>query len=152
MLSAGEHAPDFELLDQDARPISLQGLLSSGPLLLFFYPADFTPICTREVCLFRDVYADLAGAGLSVAGVSPDRPESHGRFHGAQKLEYPLLSDPDKATIRAYGAAGPLGIVRRATFLIDPSKTIADSVVADLRLGRHEAFIRRAIELGAKRR
>ena len=147
MLTAGERAPDFELLDHDAQLVSLADLLAKGPLILFFYPADFTPVCTREVCLFRDAYSELAGAGLSVAGISADRTESHARFHAAQELDYPLLSDPDKKVIEAYGALGPLGIVRRATFLIDPSATIVDSVLADLRLSRHEAFMRRAMTI-----
>jgi peroxiredoxin Q/BCP len=146
MLSAGERAPDFRLLDHDARAISLGSLLQHGPLILYFYPADFTPVCTREACLFRDAYVELSAAGLAVAGVSPDTPKSHALFRAKHNINYPLLSDPEREAIGAYGVRGPLGIgVRRATFLIDTAGVIVSSVLADLRLSRHAEFMRAAL-------
>jgi peroxiredoxin Q/BCP len=146
MLKAGERAPSFALLDHASAPTSLDALLDRGPLILYFYPADFTPVCTREACLFRDAYAELGAAGLTVAGISPDTPQSHALFRAKHHIAYPLLSDPAKEVIAAYGVRGPLGFgVRRATFLIDAAGVIADAVLADLRLSRHEAFIRAAI-------
>jgi thioredoxin-dependent peroxiredoxin len=146
MLGAGDRAPDFVLLDETSSPTSLAGLLQHGPLLLYFYPADFTPVCTREACLFRDTYVELNAAGLNVAGISPDTPESHARFKQRHALNYPLLSDPAKEAIRAYGVAGPFGLgVRRATFLLDANGWVVDALLADLRVGRHEAFIRAAL-------
>lgn len=146
MLAPGQRAPDFILLDHAASATSLGTLLQPGPLILYFYPADFTPGCTREACLMRDAYAELNAAGLTVAGVSPDTPQAHALFRAKHGLNYPLLSDPEKEVIGAYGVRGPFGIgVRRATFLIDTRGMIVSAVLADLRLSRHEAFVRAAI-------
>jgi thioredoxin-dependent peroxiredoxin len=144
MLRAGDRAPDFTLPDQTGTPTSLGSLLRSGPLVLFFYPGDFTPICTREASMIRDAHADLATAGIGVAGISPDAPAVHAEFKERHALPYPLLSDGDRRVIAAYGVAGPLGLVRRATFLIDADGLIVDAVRADLRVGRHAALIARA--------
>jgi peroxiredoxin Q/BCP len=147
MLRPGDTAPDFSLTDQDGQTRTLAMLLADGPLLLFFYPADFTPVCTREACLFRDGYAELAAAGIVVAGVSPNDADSHARFRSRHALAYPLLADPDKQAVRAYGVDGPFGIgLRRASFLIDPDRTIRAAVRADLRLGPHAELMRQAIE------
>ena len=153
MLKPGTPAPDFELPDQDGRRRRLAGLLQRGPLILYFYPADFTPGCTREACDFRDLHARMLTAGLRVVGVSPQSPESHARFRDRHALPFTLLSDEGRTVIRAYDVAGPLGIgVRRATYLVDPRGHIADAVLADLRVGRHQAFVERAIEARESRR
>ena len=77
MLPIGGRAPEFTLPDQDDQSVSLSTLLRHGPLILYFYPADFTPGCTREACSIRDLHAELLQSGLDVAGVSPQTPESH---------------------------------------------------------------------------
>jgi peroxiredoxin Q/BCP len=147
MLAAGERAPDFVLPDQQGRSVALSSLLAAGPVVLFFYPGDFTPVCTREVCMVRDVHAELAAAGITVVGISADSVESHERFRDRHALPYPLLADVDKTVVRAYGVAGPVGFgVRRATFLIDRDGVIREAVSASLRVGRHEKLLRRAIE------
>ena len=92
MLAMGSRAPEFTLPDQDDRTISLTTLLNRGPLILYFYPADFTPGCTREACMFRDLHAEILSAGLSVAGVSPQAPDRHTEFREKYKLPFPLLS------------------------------------------------------------
>ena len=97
MLSAGDVAPDFTLPDERGQLVTLSALLASGPVALFFYPADFTPICTREVCMVRDVNAALAAAGLGVFGISHDSVESHARFRAKHGLTFPLLADVDRA-------------------------------------------------------
>jgi peroxiredoxin Q/BCP len=146
MLPAGELAPDFELPDQDGRKRRLTDLLGGRPLILYFYPADFTPGCTREACDLRDLHARILSAGLRVIGVSPQSPESHRRFRDEHSLPFALLSDEGKVAIKAFGVDGPLGIgVRRATFLIDGNRRIVDAVLADLRIGRHQEFVQRAI-------
>jgi peroxiredoxin Q/BCP len=148
MLAVGARAPEFTLPDQDGRDISLTSLLNRGPLVLFFYPADFTPGCTREVCMLRDLHSELTTRGLSVAGVSPQGAESHRSFRAKHGLPFTLLSDPDKSVVRMYEVMGPLGIgVRRATYLIDPSRHIRDAVLADFRIARHEDFVHRAMAL-----
>ena len=146
MIEAGERAPDFSLKDQDGKTWSLGDLLADGPLVLYFYPADFTPGCTKEACSIRDIHGEIAAAGLRVVGVSPQDSDSHSRFASRHKLPFTLLADPDRTAVRAYRVDGPMGIgVRRATFLIGQDGVIQDSVLADLRIGRHEAFIRNAI-------
>jgi peroxiredoxin Q/BCP len=147
MLQRGDEAPDFSLPDQDGRRRRLSELLKGEPLILYFYPADFTPGCTREACDLRDLHARILAAGLKVVGVSPQSPESHRRFRAQHALPFVLLSDEDKQAIKAYGVDGPLGIgVRRATFLIDARRRIVDAVLADLRIGKHQEFVERAIE------
>jgi peroxiredoxin Q/BCP len=150
MLAAGERAPDFVLPDQQGRSVALSSLLAAGPVVLFFYPGDFTPVCTREVCMVRDVHAELAAAGITVVGISADGVESHERFRERHALPYPLLADVDKTVVRAYGVAGPLGFgVRRATFLIGQDGVIREARNAALHVGRHEKLLRRAIEAAA---
>lgn len=150
MLEISEQAPRFTLPDQTGKPVSLQGLLENGPVVLYFYPADFTPGCTREACTIRDLHGELVAAGLQVAGISPQGTESHRRFAEKYQLPFLLLSDVGKAVIVDYGVNGPLGFgVRRATFLIDQDGIIRDAVLADLRIGQHEEFIRQAIALQA---
>ncbi len=150
MLEISAQAPRFTLPDQTGKHVSLQGLLENGPLVLYFYPADFTPGCTREACTIRDLHGELVAAGLKVAGISPQGTESHQRFAEKHQLPFLLLSDVGKAVIVDYGVNGPLGFgVRRATFLIDQDGIIRDAVLADLRIGQHEEFIRQAIALQA---
>ena len=150
MLANGSLAPDFDLADQDGRRQTLSSLLAEGPLILYFYPADFTPGCTKEACSFRDLQKDLVAARLRVVGVSPQDAESHRRFAEKHGLNFPLLADPDKKAVKAYDVDGPLGFgVRRGTYLIGADGTIEDSVLADLRIAEHEAFVKRALETGA---
>jgi len=151
MLAAGNRAPDFIAQNQNDLPVTLTELLRNGPLILYFYPADFTAACTREACSLRDLHSQLLAAGISVAGVSPQRAQSHAAFAAKHSLPFTLLCDPDKALARAYDVVGPLGLgVRRASFLIDASGLILDAVLADLRIGRHEAFFLKAAT-GAQR-
>jgi thioredoxin-dependent peroxiredoxin len=148
MLPVGSTAPAFTLLDDQDKKTSLVGLLGSGPLILYFYPADFTPGCTREACTLRDMHSELAATGLQVIGVSPQSTESHRRFRAKYQLPFALLSDPDKTAIRAYDCDGPFGIgVRRASYLIKPAGVIAAAVLADFQIAKHEAFFKSAAAL-----
>jgi peroxiredoxin Q/BCP len=150
MLKNGAQAPEFDLADQHGKRHSLKSLLKDGPLILYFYPADFTPGCTKEACTFRDLQKDLVAAKLRVVGVSPQDAESHKRFAEKYGLNFPLLADPDKRAVKAYDLDGPLGFgVRRGTYLIGTDGKIQDSVLADLRISEHEAFVKRAIAAGA---
>jgi len=152
MLAKGTRAPEFELADQDGRKHTLKTLLAGGPLILYFYPADFTPGCTKEACSFRDLHQDLMKAKLRVVGVSPQDVASHRKFADEHGLNFPLLADPDKLAVKAYDVDGPLGFgVRRGTYLIGKDGVIQDSVLADLRIGAHEAFVLNAIKSGATR-
>ena len=95
MLAMGGRAPEFTLPDQDEQSVSLSTLLRTGSLILYFYPADFTTVCTREACAIRDLHAEIQRVGLEVAGVSPQDPASHRAFRHKHKLNFTLLSDID---------------------------------------------------------
>src|SRR5450759_3274295 len=148
MLKVGTRAPEFTLPDQGGRDMSLSTLLNRGPIILYFYPADFTPGCTRQACAIRDLHAEIQRAGLRVVGISPQSPASHAKFPEKDHLPYVLLSDEHKTIIKMYGLNGPLGLgVRRATYLIDGSRRVRDAVLADFLIGRHADFVRKAILL-----
>jgi peroxiredoxin Q/BCP len=150
MLKHGTMAPEFSLEDQDGKRHTLKSLLRDGPIILYFYPADFTPGCTKEACSFRDLQKDLVAANLRVVGVSPQDAESHRRFAAKHGLNFPLLADPGKQAVKAYDVDGPLGFgVRRGTYLIGQDGKVLDSVLADLRIAEHEAFVKRALAAGA---
>lgn len=150
MLKAGERAPEFTLPDDTGTDRSLTELLSSGAIILYFYPADFTPGCTRQACTLRDLNSEIQKAGLRIIGISPQTPQSHAKFREKHRLPFVLLSDEHKTVVKMYGLNGPLGIgVRRATFLIDGSRRVRDAVLADFLVGRHADFVRKAILLRA---
>jgi peroxiredoxin Q/BCP len=148
MLDAGSHAPEFILQSHEGIETSLSDLLQGGPLILYFYPADFTPGCTKEACSIRDIHKDIQAVGLNVVGISPQDQASHARFREEHNLPFMLLSDPDKVAIKMYDVDGPFGIgVRRATFLINQEQTIKDAMLADVRVSRHTEFIEKAVSL-----
>lgn len=148
MLEAGARAPEFELANDQGGETTLSELLQNGPLILYFYPADFTPGCTKEACSIRDIHNDIQSVGLQVAGISPQDADSHQRFRDEYDLPFTLLSDPEKVAIKMYDVDGPFGVgVRRATFLINQDRTIQDAIMADVRIGRHDEFIKKAVIL-----
>ena len=125
-LEAGDEAPRFSLPDQDGATVSLEDF-SGQKVLVYFYPRDDTPGCTKEACQFNQSLAALEKAGVPVVGISPDSPDSHVRFRNKYGLEFPLLSDPDHAVMEPYGAWGEKSMygkrttgVIRSTFLIGP--------------------------------
>ena len=148
MIQPGAKAPEFVLPDDRGGETTLSDLLQNGPLILYFYPADFTPGCTKEACSIRDIHNDIQSVGLQVAGISPQDIDSHKRFRDEHDLPFVLLSDPDKVAIRMYDVDGPFGVgVRRATFLINQDRTIQDAILADVMIGRHKEFIEKAVIL-----
>lgn len=137
-LKTGDTAPDFTLPDQEGRPVSLDSLLEKGPVVLFFYPKDDSPGCTRQACSFRDNYGALMEHGASVAGVSRDPLDEHASFIGKHDLPYPLLSDTDGDIHRKYGILGLFGVLsRRITFLIDQEKKILLRHEDNFRMNSH---------------
>jgi peroxiredoxin Q/BCP len=148
MLDTNDKAPEFTLPDQDGHDISLTALLKDGPAILYFYPADFTPGCTREACSIRDLHRELTRAGITVAGISPQSPGSHKRFREKHSLPFTLLADETKEVIKMFGVNGPLGFwVQRVTYLVDQNRVIRGRVKAHFSIGEHEEFIKTAIEL-----
>lgn len=146
MLSKGDRAPEFTLPDQDGREVSLTSLLNRGPLLLYFYPADFTPGCTKQACMIAGMEPDIQRSRLAVAGVSPQAPSVHQRFRAQYNLPYPLLADETKQVIRMYGADGLLGFgVRRVSYLVDRARMVREVIRADFRISQHTQFVRHAI-------
>lgn len=105
MLEPGSVPPPFSLEDAGGRRVSLADFRGRD-VVLYFYPADDTPGCTKEACAFRDAWEDLAALGVAVLGVSPDAADSHRAFADKYRLPFPLLSDPDRSVMRAYGAYG----------------------------------------------
>lgn len=146
MLRTGQIAPDFELLDQNGALVSLDTLVDAGEVMLYFYPADFTPICTAQACAFRDTFEDLASVDVQIVGVSPQSADSHQRFSRQNAIPFPVLVDDQKRVIRAYGVDGPLGFgVRRVTYLIDRTKTVVNRVVSDFFVGSHTDLLNRTL-------
>lgn len=125
MISENSPAPDFTLKDEAGRDVRLSSF-KGKTVVLYFYPKDETPGCTREACAFRDAWADVQDLGVVVLGVSKDSIASHKKFQAKHRLPFPLLSDPDGRILEAYGAFKEktmwgktfLGI-ERSTFLID---------------------------------
>ena len=148
MLKPDSPAPEFILPDENGEDVSLSGLLEDGPLILYFYPADFTPGCTKEACSIRDVHGDIKSVGLQVVGVSPQDGASHSKFREEHDLPFTLLSDIDKVAIKMYDVDGPFGVgVRRVTYLISQGKKIQSAVQADVLVNRHKEFIEKAVML-----
>ncbi|MBS0197140.1 MAG: peroxiredoxin [Planctomycetes bacterium] len=150
MLSKGDHAPDFVFTDDDGRKTSLRESLAGGPVVLYFYPADFTPICTRQACMMRDMHSELVEKGIRVLGISPQDEESHRKFKAAHHLPFTLVADPKREIVRAYKAGGLFGLplpfgARRITYLISTDGKIADAVSGEFGTGPHERFVRAAI-------
>lgn len=114
MLQAGDPAPDFALIDPDGRRVTLRDVAGTH-VILYFYPKDDTPGCTKEACGFRDAWDDLQELGAVVLGVSPDAGDSHQRFAKKYGLPFQLLSDPDRQVMEAYGAYGEKTLYGRKT-------------------------------------
>lgn len=120
----GEKAPDFTLPDQDGNDVNLQELLADGPVVVFFYPKAFTPVCTAEACSFRDAFEEFADAGARIVGISADTVEKQKAFHTKNRLTFPVLSDPDADVYGLYGlraSSNPSAwrMNDRVTFVID---------------------------------
>jgi peroxiredoxin Q/BCP len=130
-LSAGIPAPDFNLLDETGTPRRLSDY-RGRPVVLYFYPKDDTPGCTKEACSFRDGYGDYQRAGVTILGVSPDTPKKHTKFKEKYGLPFTLLADTDHKVSELYGVWGRKKFmgreydgVFRTTFVIAPDGTIA---------------------------
>lgn len=151
-LEPGQPAPSFTLLDDQDNEVSLESFRGSK-VILYVYPAAMTPGCTTQACDFRDSLDSLKAAGFVVLGLSPDKPEKLAKFRDRDGLTFPLLSDPDKTTLEAYGAFGEkmmygkkvTGVIR-STFIIDESGVI-ESAQYNVRAKGHVAKLRRELGL-----
>jgi thioredoxin-dependent peroxiredoxin len=132
-IDVGDSAPDFELRGTGGRTVRLADFRGRW-LVLAFYPGDFTPVCTRQFCSYRDAADRLDELDAEVLGVSPQTLESHERFRAEHGLTVPLLADPEREMVRAYGVLGPGGMVRRSIFIVDPQGIVRYRHVALLGL------------------
>ncbi|MFR9751671.1 thioredoxin-dependent thiol peroxidase [Nocardia sp. 004] len=147
-LAPGDIAPEFTLPDADGKSISLADY-RGRKVIVYFYPAASTPGCTKQACDFRDNLADLGEAGIDVLGISPDKPTKLAAFRDAEKLTFPLLSDPDRTVLTAWGAYGEktmygktvVGVIR-STFLVDEQGRI-EVAQYNVRATGHVAKLRR---------
>ncbi|MBE7439702.1 MAG: peroxiredoxin [Spirochaetales bacterium] len=136
MLKKGDIAPDFPLT-HDGQATSLHKL--SRPVVLFFYPGDFTAVCTREACAFRDHGAEFQQKGALLFGISRDDEESHQRFAATHSLTYELISDPDLRIAKAYQVIRSIPFLpsRRLTYVLDAEARILGVIGSDLNVGAH---------------
>jgi peroxiredoxin Q/BCP len=145
-LEIGDKAPDFSLLDEHGKPVSLKDYLGKNIVVLYFYPKDFTSGCTTEACSFRDNYQPYREKGAVVIGVSLDSVESHKKFSEKYNLPFAILSDSGKETAKAYGVLGIGGLLaKRVTFIIDKNGTIAH-IFPKVDVTRHSEEVLQAIE------
>ena len=114
-------APEFQLPDQDGKIRSLTEFLKNGPVVVVFYPGDFTPVCTAQLCSYRDSSPELKNLGIQIVGISNDPPEKHKKFIAEYGFDFPLLTDADKQVAKAFGATSKwmLGAVTRANFIVN---------------------------------
>ena len=150
-LNEGDKAPNFKGLDQNAKEVSLSDF-SGKKLILYFYPKDDTPGCTKEACNLRDNHTELMNKGYQVVGVSPDNSVSHQKFIGKYNLPFSLLADIDKSIMKTYGAFGEKNMygkivegVLRTTFVIDENGTIL-KVFKKVQTDNHTEQILKALE------
>ncbi|MCX5042873.1 thioredoxin-dependent thiol peroxidase [Aldersonia sp. NBC_00410] len=151
-LSPGDAAPDFTLPDADGNDVSLSDY-RGRKVIVYFYPAASTPGCTKQACDFRDNLGELGGAGIDVIGISPDKPAKLAKFRDNEQLTFPLLSDPDKTTLTAWGAFGEKTMygkkvqgVIRSTFLVDAAGSI-ELAQYNVRATGHVAKLRRDLSV-----
>lgn len=138
MLRTGVEAPQFEGAMDGQGSFRLMDYRGSKNVVLYFYPRDFTPGCTREACAFRDNYSEVEQYDAVIVGVSTDSADSHGRFRERHELPFPLVSDPDKRIIRLYDADGLLGLTTaRVTYVIDKQGVIRAALRHDFQVGKH---------------
>lgn len=143
-LSLGDQLPEFTLVDQNGDDYNSSDRWRKRPLVVFFYPRDFTPGCTKEACSFRDHYEDFADLGADVVGISSDSVGSHKKFAGRYNLPYTLLSDPKGKVRRQFG-------IKNSFFNLLPGReTFVFNTEGQLVLRHRNAFARDHMELALK--
>jgi peroxiredoxin Q/BCP len=140
-LRVGDTAPDFDVVASNGTRLSLRELRGKKNVVLYFYPKDFTLVCTRETCGFRDMYGELRDGDTEVIGVSFDDNATHERFAAEYRVPFPLVADVNRDLASAYGALSffrnLIGRPSRVTFLIDKNGRVAGIYRAELRASTH---------------
>jgi peroxiredoxin Q/BCP len=154
-LTEGHKAPDLRLVDGEGRRVSLADFKSKD-VIVYFYPKDDTPGCTKEACGFRDLWRDLQKAGVVVLGISADGPESHAKFSEKYGLPFTLLSDPEHKVMTAWGAYGEkmlygkktTGVIR-STVWLGPDDTVRKHWARVADAAKHPARVLEAVQRGS---
>jgi len=147
MLKVGDLAPEFTAQDQHGATLTLASLLARGRLVLYFYPRDFTRVCTAQACTFRDASPDLTELGANVVGVSGDPADSHQRFGAEHRVPFSLIADPERRIIKPYGASLPIiSHVLRITYVIDTNRRILGAFHHELSASKHLDDVKRVLE------
>lgn len=125
-IQIGQKAPDFTLPNQDGQPLSLYETLEQGPVMLVFYPGDFTSVCTAQLCSYRDQYAEFRDFGLELLGISDDPVDKHKDFQTQKKFPFPLLADPEHVVIDQFSGSSKLtlGHANRSNYIIAQDGTV----------------------------
>ena len=146
MLEVGKRAPSFSLRDHRGSELMSEALLAKGPVVIYFYPKDFTPGCTQEACMFRDSFAELEGHGATVIGVSADDDASHVKFADRYRLPFSLVADADRALSKRFGVARPLGLgAWRITYVIDQAGVVRGAFHHELSMQKHVTEVQDAL-------
>lgn len=151
-LAPGDKAPDFSLTAADGSTVALKDF-RGRKVVVYFYPAAGTPGCTKQACDFRDSLGELNDAGFEVVGISPDKPEKLAKFRDAEALTFPLLADPDRSVLSAWGAYGEktmygktvTGVIR-STFVVDEKGKI-EQALYNVRATGHVAKLRKDLSI-----
>lgn len=134
----GDRLPSFALPDHEGRVVRSESLLGQGPVVVYFYPKDDTPGCTREACSFRDAYEDFVAAGATVVGISRDSVERHASFVARHQLPFILLSDADGKVRQRFGVPKSLGILDgRVSYVVDADGIVRHTFDSQLRFHEH---------------
>jgi peroxiredoxin Q/BCP len=149
VLNVGQEAPLFDVVASNGKSVKLEDYRSKKNVVLFFYPKDFTRVCTAEVCGFRDMYEDLVGKDTEVIGVSLDSDSSHEKFATKHNVPYPLVADKDRSLAKKYeaigGLGGLLGVTKRVTYVIDKQGKIAGAFDGTFDADPHLGGVKQAI-------
>ena len=137
-INVGDRAPDFSLPSLDGKPVHLKALLKDKPVVLYFYPKDETPGCTKEACSFRDSYTAFQELGAEVVGISADSVDSHQKFAQNHQLPFQLLSDEQNQVRKQYGVPSTFGLLPgRVTYVIDQEGVVRHFFNSQLNIKGH---------------
>ena len=137
VLAPGTPIPDLTLPRLDGTTMQLRGFIGARTLVIYFYPKDLSPGCTKQACGFRDAYEQFLAAGAEVIGISAGTPAARAEFITKNRLPFILLADPDGAARTAFGVDKTLGLDTRVTFVVDRSGLVRHVCDAQVRVGKH---------------
>lgn len=140
-IEVGDKVPDFKLKDQDGKDFHFDAEIKQGPLLLVFYPGDFTAVCTKQLCNYRDRWSEFKSLGVRIVGLSGDKEEKHAKFSEEYKFPFPLLTDTDKKVAKQLGCTSKFlfGMVSRGFLLVGKDGTLLHRQVEPTPVSRPDA-------------